>query len=114
MIKLYFDLHVHGVVFQNLIANGVDVIRGQDDGMDGVPDEKLLERASELKRVLVTSDKDFFEIAANFQSNQKYFSGVLFYRATKVGIKDLIDDLTLISSAGKLIDFENLLICLPL
>lgn len=33
MIKLYFDLHIHGVVFQNLVSRGVDVVRGQDDNI---------------------------------------------------------------------------------
>lgn len=114
MVKLYFDLHVHGVVFQNLVANGIDVIRGQDDSMDGISDEKLLRRASELQRVLVTGDQDFLEITSNFQNQKEKFAGVLFYRSTKVGISELIDDLTVISSAGNPEDFENLLIYLPL
>ena len=70
MVKLYFDLHVHGVVFQNLVANGIDVIRGQDDNMDGISDEKLLRRTSELQRVLVTGDQDFLEITSNFQNRK--------------------------------------------
>lgn len=114
MAKLYFDLHVHGVVFQNLVVSGVDVIRGQDDGMDGVPDEQLLRRATKLDRILVTSDQDFFEITADFQSRGENFSGVLFYRETKIGIKKLIDDLTLIASVGESKDFKNLLTYLPL
>lgn len=114
MVKLYFDLHVHGVVFQNLVANGIDVIRGQDDSMDGISDEKLLRRASELQRVLVTGDQDFLEITSNFQNRKEKFAGVLFYRSTKVGISELINDLTVISSAGNPEDFENLLIYLPL
>lgn len=114
MIQFYFDVHVHDVVHQALINKGVSILRAQDDGMGEAIDEELLERATELDRVLVTHDKDFLIIARNYQEWQKFFYGIIFSRPLQITIKNLLDDLLLISQAAKAEELHNLVTYLPL
>jgi predicted nuclease of predicted toxin-antitoxin system len=58
-VQFYFDVHVYGPAYEQLLARGVDVLRVQDDGRAEVADPDLLDRATELGRVIVTFDDDF-------------------------------------------------------
>jgi predicted nuclease of predicted toxin-antitoxin system len=114
MIGYYFDVHVSGIVFQMLKEKGLDIIRAQDDGYGESEDEKLLERATELGRILVTGDKDFIEISKKFQEQNHCFSGILFFRPTQITLKILSDDLFLIAYAARVEELSNQIIFLPL
>jgi predicted nuclease of predicted toxin-antitoxin system len=58
-LALFMDEHVKSAVSRALRQRGINVITAQEDGSDGLPDEELLDRASDLGRVLVTHDEDF-------------------------------------------------------
>jgi hypothetical protein len=51
-VALYMDEHVHRAITTNLRLRGIDVLTAQDDGRRQVPDHILLDRATELQRVL--------------------------------------------------------------
>ncbi len=53
-IALYMDEHVPRAITIALRMRGVDVITAQEDNADGMPDQELLDRASQLQRVLFT------------------------------------------------------------
>ncbi|BBM83365.1 DUF5615 family PIN-like protein [Candidatus Uabimicrobium amorphum] len=114
MIQYYFDIHVFGPVYDSLTKLGIDVLRGQDDGKDETADQNLLRRATELKRVLVTADKDFFEIASDFQNRGEYFCGIVYYRPIDITIRNMIEDLQLIAQLSEPEELCNLITFLPI
>jgi predicted nuclease of predicted toxin-antitoxin system len=59
MLGLYTDINVDGALIRALRSHGVDVITAQEDGGQGKPDVAILNRASELGRLLVTADQDW-------------------------------------------------------
>lgn len=58
-IALYMDVHVREAVSLELRRRGVDVLMAKEDGADEFDDARLLDRATELGRVLFTQDGDF-------------------------------------------------------
>ena len=64
-LALYFDHNVHGEVVGQLRRRGVSVITAKDDGRAETDDAQLLDRATALGYVLVTSDQDLLIEAAD-------------------------------------------------
>jgi predicted nuclease of predicted toxin-antitoxin system len=62
--RLYMDVHVRRAVTTGLRLRGVDVLTAQEDGAGGFDDPRLLNRATELGRVLFTQDDDLLKEAA--------------------------------------------------
>jgi predicted nuclease of predicted toxin-antitoxin system len=58
-LKFYVDEHVPRAVTIGLRLRGVDVMTIQEDARRGLPDPAVLDRATELGRLLVTRDEDF-------------------------------------------------------
>ena len=56
-VRLYFDVHVPIAIADALRLRDVDVLRSQEDGAAEFEDPRLLDRATELRRVLFTQDK---------------------------------------------------------
>lgn len=52
MIAFYTDENVHGAIIEGLRQRHVDVLRVQDDGYMERDDDEILDRATELARVL--------------------------------------------------------------
>ena len=77
-IALYMDVHVPQAITSQLCRRGVDVLTAFDDETQELPDDKLLERVTELKRVLFTQDIRFRVLAETLQIEGKQFSGLIF------------------------------------
>jgi predicted nuclease of predicted toxin-antitoxin system len=58
------DVHVRREVSVGLRIRGIDVLTSQDDKTTEWPDDKLLDRATSLGRILFTQDSDFLVEAA--------------------------------------------------
>ncbi len=112
--SFYMDVHVPLIVTDALRRHGISVVRSQEDGSSGWPDERLLERATKLQRVLVTQDEDFLGIAQIWQAAGRSFEGIIYSHQLKISIGDLINDLTLISAVCLPADYQNRVIFLPL
>ena len=54
MLRLYLDHHVPVAVSEGLRLRGVDVLTAYGDGSAELEDPPLLQRATELRRVLFT------------------------------------------------------------
>jgi len=76
-LRLYFDVHIPSAVLEGLRRRGIDVLTSQTDGTRDVSDEALLQRATELSRLLFTQDTDFFAIARAWQASEKTFAGIV-------------------------------------
>lgn len=113
-VRLYLDVHIPRAVLQGLRLRGVDVLPAQEDGSTRVPDESLIDRATALGRVLVTSDHDFLAIADSRLAEGRSFSGIIFLHPLRVPIGVAVRDLELIARAGELSDLADRVEFLPL
>lgn len=62
-LALYLDENVHGSVTTQLRRRGVDVLTVVEDGREGVSDPEVMDRATELGRLLFTQDDDLLREA---------------------------------------------------
>jgi len=71
----YMDVHVPSAVTAGLRRRGVDVLTSQEDGTREADDAALLQRATDLGRVLFTQDDDLLAIASQWQQEAREFAG---------------------------------------
>jgi predicted nuclease of predicted toxin-antitoxin system len=64
-LALYMDEHIESVITEQLAIRGINVLTVQQDGRTRQPDDVILARAYELRRVVVTQDADYFGVATN-------------------------------------------------
>jgi predicted nuclease of predicted toxin-antitoxin system len=113
-MKFYMDVQVRGAITDGLRRRGVDVLTAQEDGRRGSSDPDLLDRASELGRVLFTHDNDFLKEAAHRQMVGRVFQGVVYVHQLDLTIGQCIEELETLAKAGRPEDFENRIEYLPL
>jgi predicted nuclease of predicted toxin-antitoxin system len=65
-ISLYMDAHVPRAITLGLRLRTVDVLTAQEDGSETLSDSELLNRATQLNRVLFTFDDDLLVEAARW------------------------------------------------
>lgn len=80
-------------IADGLRLQGVDVLTAQDDGTAELDDAELLDRSTELKRVLVTQDEDFVKEASRRQRAGETFFGIVYSHQGYITIGEWITDL---------------------
>lgn len=113
-IRLYMDHNVPRAIIDGLRARGVDVLTSFEDGTSELEDPELLDRATELGRVLFTFDYNLLQEAAKRQRNQISFQGIIYAHQLRVSIGGCIGDLEIIAKAGEAEDLESRVEYLPL
>lgn len=113
MVPLYMDEHVQRGVTRALRTRGVDVLTAQEDDGEGASDPKLLQRATDLGRVLFSQDDDLLVEAARRQRAGEFFAGLIFAHQD-VPTRVCIDDLALIATACDAVEYLNRVEYLPL
>ncbi len=108
------DHHVHSGVTNGLRRHGIDVLTAEEDGRASVPDEELLERATELGRVVFTQDDDFLQIADRWQQASRHFAGIVYAHQLRVTVGQIVADLQLICEASAAQELYDTVIFLPL
>lgn len=108
------DVHVPAAITRGLLLRGVDLITSQLDGTTRLEDPKLLDRATQLGRVLFSQDEDLLAEATRRQRNGEHFGGVIYAHQLRVTIGRIVDDLELLAQAGTKEDFANRVEFLPL
>ena len=98
-VALYMDVHVPRAVTTALRLRGVDVLTAQEDGTAQLEDDRLLQRATELGRVLVSQDEDLLREGVRRLRQSISFSGVIYAHQLRVTIGQIIEDLDLIARA---------------
>ena len=111
--NFYMDEHVPGPVTVGLRSRGVDVVTVQEDLREGDNDSLLLDRATELNRVLVSRDRDFYAIVAARQSSGIAFRGVISL-SPKIGYRQAIDELEMIAKCSEIEEWDNQITRVPL
>jgi hypothetical protein len=113
MVRLYMDVHIRRVVTEQLRLRSVDVLTAQQDSTTEWEDKALLDRASELGRVLFTHDRDFLIIGAERQRGGIDFAGII-YAPMALSIGQCVEDLELIVLASEPEEYTNQVKHLPL
>jgi hypothetical protein len=107
------DAHVPGAISRQLRRRGVDVLTTQEDGHGMAVDEQVLERATELSRVVFTHDVRFRVRAENWQRQGREFAGLLFGPQLGATIGQYVEDLELIAKASDSREWRNVVQFLP-
>lgn len=98
-VGLYFDRNVSRAVTQGLRIREVDVLTALEDRAHRLSDPDLLDRATEVQRVLFSSDEDLIVEARRRQRESEHFAGVIFApQSCPVGV--VIEDLELLAKTG--------------
>lgn len=113
-VALYMDEHVHRAITVGLRLRGVDVLTAQEDGRRNTPDDVLLDRATELNRVLFSQDEDLLVEARRRQEEGISFTGVIYAHQLRVTIGQCVHDLELIAKAADPEDLADRVEYLPL
>lgn len=112
-VGLYADHNLNRAICQGLRLRGVDLLTALEDEAARLPDPELLDRATDLERVLLSSDRDLIVEARRRQREGIRFAGVVFVRQ-RLPIGLVVEELELLARAGSPADFLNSLLFLPL
>ena len=105
--------HVHRAITTGLRLRDVDVLTAQEDGHQTDDDDRLLDRATELQRVLFTQDEDLLAEAKYRQVEGVQFAGVIYAHQLRITIGRCVQDLELIVKAGEPEEIANRVEYLP-
>lgn len=108
------DEQVPEAITEGLRLRGVDVLTTQEDHQRSVDDPDLLQRATELRRVMFSQDADMLREATRRQSQGIPFHGVVYAHQLKVTIGQCVHDLELVAQVGEQDDVLNRIIYLPI
>jgi hypothetical protein len=108
------DHHVPRAVTVGLRLRGVDVLTAFEDGMSTASDADLLDRATELERVLFSQDDDLLVEATERQRAEVTFCGVIYAHQLHVSIGKCVSDLELLAKVGEPDEMMNQVQYLPL
>ncbi len=111
---LYMDENVNRAIAVGLRQRGIDVVTAQEDGRAGAPDEEILNRSTELGRVLFSQDDDLLRVAKQCQVGGIPFSGVIYAHQLRITIGECIRDLELVAEAAQPQELVNSVLHLPL
>ena len=111
---LYMDHCVKGATITGLRLRGVDVLTAREDAHHEVADPLVLDRATELQRVVFTQDEDFLRDAARRQEQGIPFYGVIYAHQDRVSVGRCIEDLQFIVEIEDLENLVGRVIYLPI
>ncbi len=113
-IALYMDVHVHRAITTGLRLRNIDILTAQEDGHRTADDDVLLNRATELGRVLFTQDDDLLAEAKQRQIQGIPFAGIIYAHQLRITIGRCVNDLELIAKASMREELANRVEYLPL
>jgi hypothetical protein len=90
------------------------VLTSQEDGTREVNDTVLLQRATDLGRLLFSQDQDLLRIASQWQSTGRSFTGLVFTTQQDTSIGQCIEDLELLAQCCTENEVTSQVIFLPL
>lgn len=108
-VTLYMDVHVH-----RAITTGLRLLTAQEEGHRTAEDDRLLDRATELQRVLFTQDEDLLAEAKRRQEEGVPFAAVIYAHQLRITIGRCVNELELIARASEARELVNRVEYLPL
>jgi len=113
-VALYVEQHVPRAITLALRLRNVDVLTAQEDNAAGLSDAQLLDRATQLKRVIFTQDDDLLAEAAHRRRKKISFPGIIYAHPLRISIGTCVHQLELIAHSAELKDLKNRIEFLPL
>jgi hypothetical protein len=113
-VRYYIDHNFHGAITDGVRRLGIDCLTAEEDGRRRMADDLLLQRATDLQRVMVSQDLDMWVIASGWLQAGRHFGGLAYGRQWGVTIGNAISDLQLIAGAMMADEMCNQIIYLPL
>lgn len=113
-VEYYFDENVPRAIAEGLRLKGIDVLTVQEDGFDQRDDPVVLDRATELGRVVFTFDDDFLREATARSTAGSPFATVIYAPQLRMSIGRCIDDLELFAGAVQEDEIRSRVYHLPL
>ena len=77
-IKFFTDTHIAKQIAVQLRADGIDIVRCQDVGMEDSDDEELFEYAIAHERTMLTKDDDFLALHRQWELVQREHFGIFY------------------------------------
>lgn len=113
-LPLYLDENVPRSIAVGLRRRGVDVLTVLEDQRTGWPDDQIVDRATELGRLLFSQDEDMLVEGQRRQAEGRRFSGIVYAHQLSVTIGACVRDLELIAKAANREETVNRVEFLPL
>ena len=113
-LMFYIDEHVPQPITVGLRVRSVDVLTALEDGRSETDDALLLDRATELGRILFSFDADMLREAARRQNEGVTFAGMVFAHPIRISMGECINDLSLLARLGEPGEVQNQVVYLPL
>ena len=113
-LAYYMDHNIHAAVTAGLRGRGVDCLTADEHGRADWGDADLLQRASDLRRVVFTTDRDFLTITAQWLAAGRAFAGVVYAHQRGITVGRAIDDLQLLAQANDADELRDTLTYIPL
>ena len=113
-IQLYLNHNVPNAILEGLRLRQVEVLSAYEDGAHRLPDPELLDRATQLGRVLFSMDRDLLIEATRRQRIRQDFAGVGYAHQQSCPVGRCIEDLEILAKATDPEDFRGLVQFLPL
>lgn len=113
-LSFYMDEHVPKPITVGLRIRDVDVLTAQEDNRRETDDSILLDRATELDRVMFSFDADMLRETKRRYREGDSFAGLIFAHPMRISVGDCIRDLEIIAKTGEPSDLANQIVYLPL
>lgn len=114
MLRYYMDHHVQAAVTAGLRGRGIDCLTTEEDGARLWDDARILQRATDLNRVLFSQDVDLLAIAAAWMNQGRPFCGLVYGRQLQLTIGQAVRDLELIALTLQADEIRNSVMHIPL
>jgi hypothetical protein len=99
--------HVRAAITAGLRRRGIDVLTAQEDGAAQLDDESLLQRATDLDRVLFSQDRHLLGIARHWLQTGRDFRGLIYAHQLDITTGRAVRDLELMAHALDPDDMRN-------
>ena len=116
MIRFLADENLNGDILSGLRRQrpDLDIVRVQDVGMTGAPDEEVLEWAARQNRVVLTHDVGTMTGYAHARLGRGLPMPGVFEISPRARLSDLIGDILLLVTCGREEDWKGQILYLPL
>lgn len=113
-LRLYMDHHVPAAIARGLRARDLDVLTTEEDETTDWDDERPVERAESLGRVVFTQDDDLLAIGHEWQNSGRDFAGIAYAHQLRITVGQAINDLELMAKVMTADEMRNRIEFLPI
>ena len=113
-LAYYFDHHVPSAIAEGLVKRGIGVVTTNEDNTTEWEDEAILQRATDLGRLVFTQDIDFLAIAHRWAAEGREFAGVVYAHQLGITVGQAVNELQLIAHCVAPEEMRNRVEYLPL